>query len=202
MKQTIGIILFLISCTTFSQTARVNSYNPLTPIDTIISSKKLNITERIDSLNATDYFFTYSDPDYKRGLLLTKNHIDKWVVYNFDSELINSPNTKIDTIIVQDNKYINIHFSRFSPGDNSAVYSFLIILNIETCKIIGEFCTHHFQQCYNENGVVTETECQTKTTIENGILTLKSSDNPDGLYCSESMVYKIENDSLKKLSTN
>jgi len=198
MKRTIGIILFLLSLKVFSQTERVTEFYPLTPIDTINNFNELNKSERIDSLNSTDYFFTYKDLEYKSGLLLSKKYNDKWIIYEFESDLFRSSNTSIDNFRLEDEKFIIIEVSRFPSGLCSNIYGFLTILNIETCKTI-EFCIYNFQQCYDENGdVSTQTECKTTTKIENGILTLKSSDNRDGLYCIESAEYKIENDSLKK----
>lgn len=198
MKRTLGIILFLLSLNVFSQTESVTEFYPLTPIDTINDFKKLNKSERIDSLNSIDYFFTYKNREYKSGLLLTKKYNDKWIIYEFDSDLFSSSNTTINNFLLEDEKYIFIQVSRFPSGFCSSIYGFLTILNIETCKTI-EFCNYNYQECYDENAKVSsQSECNTTTKIENGILTLKSSDKLDGLSCIESAEYKIENDSLKK----
>lgn len=199
MKRTIGIILFLLSLKVFSQTEKVTEFYPLTPIDTINNYKELNKSERIDSLNSTDYFFTYKDREYKSGLLLTKKYNDKWIIYEFDSDLFNSSNTTIGNFRLEDEKYIIIQVFRSPSGACSNTYGFLTILNIKTCKTIA-FCNYNYLECYDENAKVSsQSECNTTTKIENGILTLKSSENLDGLNCTESAVYKIKNDSLIKI---
>jgi hypothetical protein len=198
MKRTIGIILFILSLNVFSQTERVTEFYPLTPIDTISNFKVVNISESIDSLNSTDYFFTYKDHEYKSGLLLTKKHNDKWVIYELNLELFSSSNTTIGNFRLVDKKYIFIQIYRSPSGRCSNIYGFLTILNIESCKTI-DFCNYNYEQCYDENAEVSsQSVCETTSKFENGILTLKCTDSSDGLNCIESAEYKIRNDSLIK----
>tara|TARA_R110002012_G_scaffold105970_2_gene247124 strand:+ start:640 stop:1734 length:1095 start_codon:yes stop_codon:yes gene_type:complete len=199
MKRTISIILLLLSIKAFSQIERITEFYPLTPIDTINNFNQLNKFERIDNLNSTDFFFTYKDRGYKSGLLLYKKSDDKWIIYELNSEMFSSSNMTIDNFRLEDEKYIFIQVSRFPSGVCSNIYGFLTILNIETCKTI-EFCNYNQQECYDKNArVSSQSECRTTTNLEKGILSLKSSENLDGLNCIESAVYKIKNDSLIKI---
>lgn len=199
MKRTIVIILFLLSFKVFSQSERVTEFYPLTPIDTIHNFKELNISERIDSLNSTDYFFTYKDRKYKSGLHFKKKYNDKWIVYEFESDLFSSSNTTIDNFQLEGSKYIFIQVSKFPSGFCSSIYGFLTILNIETCKTI-QLCNYNYQECYDDKAKISsQSECKTTIKIQNEILSLISSDNLDRLHCIESAEYKIENESLKKI---
>lgn len=202
MKITTSLILLLLSIKAFSQTERITEFYPLTPIDTINNFKELKKSERIDSLNSSDFFFTYKDHEYERGLLLNKKSNDKWIIYEFDSEFLSSfssPNMSVGDFRIEDEKYIFIEiFTSPSGGGCSSLYEYLIILNIETCKTM-EFCNYHHQTCYDyDDKSVSQSECRTTTKLEKGILSLKSSENIDRLHCIESAEYKIKNDSLIK----
>lgn len=197
MKITTSIILLLLSIIAFSQTERITEFYPLTPIDTINNFKELKKLERIDSLNSSDFFFTYKDRKYESGLLLNKKSNDKWIIYELNSELFGSSNMKISNFSIEDEKYIFIQTIRFPSGVCSNIYGFLTILNIETCKTI-EFCNYNQQECYDKYGRVSQSECRTTTKLKEGILTLKSSSNIERLDCVESAEYKIESDSLIK----
>jgi len=198
MNTIINTILILLSFKALSQTERITEFYPLTPIDTINNLNELKKFERIDSLNSSDFFFTYKDREYESGLLFNKKSDDKWFIYELDLEMFSSSNMRIDNFRIEDEKYIFIQTIRFPSGVCSNIYGFLTILNIETCKTI-EFCNYNKRECYDENASVSsQSECRITTKLENGILSLKNSENIDRLNCIKSAEYKIKNDNLIK----
>jgi hypothetical protein len=88
MNTIINTILILLSFKALSQTERITEFYPLTPIDTINNLNELKKFERIDSLNSSDFFFTYKDREYESGLLFNKKSDDKWFIYELDSEML------------------------------------------------------------------------------------------------------------------
>jgi hypothetical protein len=196
LKGVVVLLFILSSSKTYSQAEIHKIFYPLSPIDIIKSFEKVKRYTRIDSLNRSDLFFAYQDEKYKSGLVLIKRIQGEFLLYNFESDLFNASNTRIDSFRLESSNYISIQVSRFPSGSCSNTYGFLTILNIETCKTI-DYCNDSLEECYNEDGVIrSQSHCKTNTKINGEVLSLINSCNSDALNCTKSGTYKFEDDML------
>jgi len=198
MKKIFYILLLFTSSQLIGQSKAVIEFYPLSPIDTISSLENVEKLKRIDHLKNDNYFFAVGYRN-KDGLFFLKKNRNKWIVFDFEFNLIFGSNNSISKIQKESENFISIQIYRAPSGSCSNIYGFLSLLDIENCKIVN-FSNYNSTECYDTNGKVSSKgECKADLEVKNDIIKINSTKkHDDGLYCAESAEYRIENNTLIK----
>lgn len=192
MKIVLVLILFLINSTSWGQDD-VLEFSSIKFLEKV-STDEVKKLIKVDKLSNKDFFFTkkYKEND---GLFFVKKENEIWFIYDFELSLNFGPNTHLTTITKENNRFVNIEFSRSPSGTCSSLYLITVLFDILKNEFIFFFSFNEFD-CNDGNSK----NCKATFQIKDNLLIIKSSKTKeDGLNCIESGTYRYENYKFVKM---
>ncbi|PKP18079.1 MAG: hypothetical protein CVU07_02720 [Bacteroidetes bacterium HGW-Bacteroidetes-23] len=191
MKIVLVLIIFLINSPSWCQ-------NDVLEFSSIKFSENVSATDlkklvKVDNLSNKDFFFikTYKEND---GLFFVKKENEKWFVYDFELSLNFGPNTHLNTITKESNRFLSIELSRSPSGTCSSLYRSICLFDVTKNQYISFFNFNEFD-CNDGKSQ----NCKATFQLKDNLLVIKSSKTKDdGLSCIESGTYRYENNKFVK----
>ncbi|RZK05022.1 MAG: hypothetical protein EOO46_16165 [Flavobacterium sp.] len=202
MKNTIFLIVVLLYFSNV-QAQTIFEFQPLRILDTI-TQKTIDKIKVKDYVKNTHCFFS-EIYDTTTGLFLFKKIEDKWIVYDYNDFVSNYTLSKHTAY---SKRYVSINVVAMRSGMGENYYGWLVLFDLEKASYIILNAFSHNSGEYSDKTEFKQ-ECTSKILyIKNNtfsvtkICDVKKEDKNYCTNCLDSGVYKIENDTLKKIQAN